>query len=411
MKNLLFVSIAFPPKNDPECIQTAKYFRYLSKSENLNIDVVTSKDPTLFMPEDSSLKEYDTGYRQKIQVPIYENKYSNFLLRKILPEGIDYPDSKFSFYWQWRKVVKQLKQMPDIIYSRSNPLSSSIMAYHLATHIKDIPWVMHLSDPWFLSPLHDYKGKQATFHQTWEKKCLERANKICFTSEPTVSIYEDAYPEHRDKFEYYPNVYDPVYWKENPIRNSNKLNIIFTGGLSGKRSPEPLFRSLRLLKEKSPKILDVLNVVFAGPRDRGILNIFDKYHDLLCVKHVGNLSYPESLCLQRDAHLLLVIDNPFSDARQAVYFPSKVLDYFLAQRKILAITTPGSASDVVVRSAGGYVFAHDEIDSLTDFLSQAVKHFQNTNDQFFFQSDPPVMYDAEHVAKRLEHLILSVCTK
>ena len=73
MKNLLFVSIAFPPKLDPECIQTSKYLKYLANLKNsFNIDVVTSAIPTLFMPFDPYLKPLENGYRQKIEIKIDE---------------------------------------------------------------------------------------------------------------------------------------------------------------------------------------------------------------------------------------------------------------------------------------------------------------------------------------------------
>ena len=92
MKNVLFVSIAFPPKNDPECLQTAKYFKYLVHNGQVNIDVVTSKNPTLFMPVDEKLRKYAKGYRQLVEVPIYENKYTNFLIRKISPDFLNQPE-------------------------------------------------------------------------------------------------------------------------------------------------------------------------------------------------------------------------------------------------------------------------------------------------------------------------------
>ena len=152
--SLLFVSIAFPPKFDSEGLQVAKYFKYLSKEcneNNLPIDVVTSAIPTLFMPEDASLKAADTGYRQKIEIVIRENKYRNFLLRKIAPQLVDRPDSKFNFFQQWEKVVSELKEKPSVIYSRSFPTSSAVMAMKLKEFYK-VPWVMHLSDP--LSLIH-----------------------------------------------------------------------------------------------------------------------------------------------------------------------------------------------------------------------------------------------------------------
>ena len=85
--NILFVSIAFPPKSDSEGLQVAKYFKYLAREKSLNIDVVTSSDETLFMPVDENLRKYSSGYRQIIKVPFFENKYINFIMRKINPSS------------------------------------------------------------------------------------------------------------------------------------------------------------------------------------------------------------------------------------------------------------------------------------------------------------------------------------
>jgi len=144
--NVLFVSIAFPPKNDPECLQTARFFKYLSQENDLQFDVVTSRMPTLFMPADDSLKSLDVGYRSKVEVPIYESKLTNFILRKVGLGDLMFPDSKMTFYWQWKRVVRELKNKPDVIYSRSNPISSAFMAAKLKRHF-NVPWVMHFSDP------------------------------------------------------------------------------------------------------------------------------------------------------------------------------------------------------------------------------------------------------------------------
>src|SRR5690349_9451643 len=101
--NVLFVSIAFPPKNDPECLQTARFFKYLSQENDLQFDVVTSRMPTLFMPADDSLKSLDVGYRSKVEVPIYESKLTNFILRKVGLGDLMFPDSKMTFHWQWKR--------------------------------------------------------------------------------------------------------------------------------------------------------------------------------------------------------------------------------------------------------------------------------------------------------------------
>ena len=121
MLNVLFVSIAFPPKSDSEGLQVAKYFKYLVRDENLTIDVVTSDDKTLFMSIDENLRKYEKGSRQVIKVSFFENKYINFLLRKISPNGLNYPDSKYRFFKKWKKFINKLKnhsilKLIDIIY-------------------------------------------------------------------------------------------------------------------------------------------------------------------------------------------------------------------------------------------------------------------------------------------------------
>ena len=60
MKTLL-ISIAFPPKCDPESLQVAKYCKYLKNEKEIQLEVITSKDPTLFMETDAALQMYREG--------------------------------------------------------------------------------------------------------------------------------------------------------------------------------------------------------------------------------------------------------------------------------------------------------------------------------------------------------------
>src|SRR5262245_30549973 len=105
---VLLVSIAFPPKRDPESLQTARYCKYLKNAENLELQVITSSSPTLFMEDDVTLEHYANGIKIFKKLDIYENKYFNFFLRRINPHWLLYPDSKFSFWWQHRRIASQL---------------------------------------------------------------------------------------------------------------------------------------------------------------------------------------------------------------------------------------------------------------------------------------------------------------
>lgn len=406
MKNVLFVSIAFPPKNDPECLQTAKYFYYLQQHSELSIEVVTSAIPTLYMPVDDDLKRYDKGYSNKVEIPILENKYLNFILRKISAQGIDWPDSKKAFHLKWKQAVNSIRMKPDVIYSRSFPLSSTFLAYKLIEYY-DIPWVMHLSDPWVDSPIHNYTPRQYEFHKEWEKKCIESAAAVCLTSEATISLYQEKYPEMKYKFQYFPNVFDPADMIENPYIQGEKIKIVYTGGLVGKRNISYLLNALDALHKEAPELLKCFEFIFAGALDRLSETHFrqSKYQN---VRHIGVLSYSQALKLQREADYLLIIDNPIDDPKKAVFFPSKLLDYFMAQRKILAITTLGGATDNVLGNVGESTFSHSDTDGLKNHLIKIATAFNNKDLDFFKFKSIPELYSAPFNANKLKDLLLSL---
>ena len=112
-KNILFVSIAFPPKLDPECIQTARYFKNLNTLNRYRYSIVTSTDKTLYMPADPGLKMYTNSAKDITKIKIFENKYFNSIANRVYPSLLQMPDGKFSFHLQWRKVTKKLKSKPD----------------------------------------------------------------------------------------------------------------------------------------------------------------------------------------------------------------------------------------------------------------------------------------------------------
>jgi glycosyltransferase involved in cell wall biosynthesis len=399
--NLLFVSIAFPPKNDPECLQTAKYYKYLSKQLN-SIEVITSKNPTLNMPVDISLNKYLNAASVIHYIKLFETKISNYFFRKIKLSFLSKPDAKFSFHLQYRKALSQLNKKPDVLYSRSFPLSSTMMAYKIRQQT-NIPWVLHLSDPWTLSPLHHYTEQEKKYNEAWEKKCFEAASKICFTSESTIAVYKNKYPQWDQKFEYSPNVYDPDDFVTKPLIQTGKLKIVYTGGLTQERGPQYILDPLKSLFDKDPTIIDYLEVIFAGDMDRANKAIFHTY-ELPFVKHIGQLPYTEAIALQRQAHLLFVIDNPITKPEFAMFFPSKLLDYMMAQRRIFAITTSNSSTYKFLEKLHYQSFNHSETEKTADYIRFCLQQWKDKSYDYFLQPELLEEFSAETQAKKLVSL-------
>jgi hypothetical protein len=109
---------------------------------------------------------------------------------------------------------------------------------------------MHLSDPWALSPLHEFSEKDRIHYLATEQSIIAEADVITFTTEQTKALYQLQYPKEANKFHVFPNVYDPQEITSHPKPMDKKLRIVYTGGLGGKRSVFFLEEVLNLLRRK-----------------------------------------------------------------------------------------------------------------------------------------------------------------
>ena len=396
---LLFVSIAMPPKNDPESLQTAKYLKYLSKK--FDVDIVTSKPNTLWMNNDESLAHYLKNVNQIIEIPIFEPKYLSIISNKFFRNFLK-PDSRFSFHLQSNTVIKNIKQKPDIIYSRAFPLSSVIMAKKLKTHFQ-VPWILHLSDPWTESPLFNFNNSK--YHKTQEQECFELADKITFTSNKTIEIYKNKYPHLSDKFQVLPNVFDEsdkVYSSNKLSLKNNKINLVYTGSLNGNRSFKTISKAIDLLKKENDKTLLNIKFTIAGSVDSYNAKLLENHQDL--IEFVGFLNKNEVLKLQNSADILIAIDFDFKDAKDAIFFPSKLLDYFITEKPILAITNKNSTTDVILKELNHKIIYHKDVNSMVDFI----KNIKSVLNQRF---ETPKGFSAKENVNKLTKLIEEICQK
>jgi len=400
--NLLFVSIAFPPKNDPECIQTAKYFKYIQRQLS-NIDVVTSKVPTLNMPFDEKLLNFCEEPRQIIEIGLKESRYINFIKSRFFKHQMEMPDAKSRFFKEWKSVIGQLNQKPDLIYTRSFPLSSAVMGLKLHKHY-NVPWILHLSDPWVDSPLHHYTARGKNFNSNLEQECFEAAAKVSFTSNHTLDFYANKYPAFADKLVVFPNVYDPDDIKPvNGESKNRKLKIVYTGGLAGSRSPEPFLKALKMLSQDQRGKLEV---IFAGQVDRKNKSILENYSEV-GVNHLGLLSYSDAINLQQEANILLLLDSKIKDPKQAMFFPSKILDYMISGKPVLAVTDLDSSTYQVINNKYGQCFHHEEIESIKNWLASMIDR-NESGKQLMPISAPDENYSALANASRLVNLFKSL---
>lgn len=400
MKNVLFVSIAAPPKTGAESLQTGKYIKYLSKFHHLYL-VTTSPSDSGWKKKDDMLEENIKHLKQLIYIPSFNNRYFQFLINRILPKSLKKPDNDFLFHYYWKFSLEKLNKKPDIIYSRSTPFSSAIMAMKIHKFLK-IPWVMHFSDPWFGNPYHKEEAN-SKYVRDIEKECINLASEITFTSKKTIEVYKNRYPDMQHKFEFMPNVFDNKDLSKPKISFDSKLSFCHTGNFYHSRNPEVLIKAIKTINATHPNLLSNVVFNFAGNMDDYNKQILLE-NELKCINYIGNLTQAECLKVQRKSNILISIDKIVENEMDIVFFPSKIQDYLAAGKKILAITGKGSATWDFIEGKYGRCFDHSEGNELADYIKTLIEDFKNKKSESFIIRDVPHDYSSEFNAKRLSDI-------
>jgi hypothetical protein len=107
----------------------------------------------------------------------------------------------------------------------------------------------------------------------------------------------------------------------------------------------------------------------------------------------------------------MVIDSLDADAIYDTFFPSKLLEYMAAQRRILAVTRGTSTTAEIVRQTGGDVFEKETLPQLVGYLKKCVEKFKERDHAFFFRKEAIDEYAAHVNAQRLEVIFAEALEK
>jgi glycosyltransferase involved in cell wall biosynthesis len=390
-QNVLVVSVSAPPQNSPESLQVAKYLKYLSAS--WKITLVTIKSAGGWRRADDSLNINLAKIKQIIRLPHFTSGIYFRVLKIFFRNSIVRPDQDFLFFYQWKRAVKAIKDKPSLIYSRSTPFSSSIMALRLKKHY-NVPWVMHLSDPWSISPHFAYTGSVRMYHEAMELECIKYADIVSLTSYETIDAYKSRYPQYADKFRFFSNVYNDEELTPNPFQFNGKLRFVYAGNFYGEgRSPEFLLRAIKQIVNGHNNFFDNAEFIFIGRFNKDIQDIFNAYN-FSFIKIRKEYSFEDSVSEQRNGHVMILIDWKF-EQEKSIFFLSKILGYMASQRTILAITEKGSTCYNVIEGKYGHCYDHYDTDGIAAYLTNAVNNYQQKNLKFFTVENPDPAYSSQ----------------
>jgi len=376
------VAMAAPPQKGAESIQIGRYLKYLT--EKFNIELVTANTPTRgWLAADSTLAK-DGRVQHRVTIKSYSRGWLTKLHRIA-----GRPAAEERFAESDRQVINRLQLRPDLIYSRALPHASTLLAARLKAHFR-VPWVLHLSDPWADSA---FVTTNRQVHQL-EKSCLAQADRITLTSEPTVRFYKEKYPELAGKFIFMPNVHDAPAPVPRTAAPAGKITIVHTGNFYGRRNPEALLTVLKSLNKEGCR--NGPEFIFAGEADDYTRKLF-RHFNLPQVTYLGSLTLADSLQLQQQSDVLLVIDKPYEKPTDLLPLPSKLLDYCATGKPILALSPENSATtQFIEKHRLGLCFDYNRLLELKTLLHQLDSHHSLFNQQPIW----PEKYNSRYNAKR-----------
>lgn len=401
MKHILLVALSAPPKNSPESFQIDRLLSSLDP--DIRVTLLTTPTVAGWERYDQSLAKVRPNV-QMLVAALPAHHYSVRVLANHRLRRFHVPDSDFWITWLVHSLYRKLRDnQPDAIYSRSFPFSSAILARRLS-QLLDIPWMMHLSDPWFANPYRSISIEQAKSDRQLEERCFLDAKKIALTTEGQADFYRRRYPSLASKISVTPNMMptgEPSPQTTAVTRKANEpIRLVYTGALYGHRSPAPLLEAVKQAIAKTTVINDSIRIEFYG-------NVSTEYASLIqdcpIAHYYGALPYNETVSVQKSADVLLVFEPDLNHELQSHFLPSKVLDYLHLGKPILAITPEGSETARLCDIGAGWAFSPGDIGGIAATLSKMATSSVTLSMQD--SEDYRMAYSPAHVVPKLQAIL------
>jgi Glycosyl transferase 4-like domain len=364
--NLLVIAPCAPPQNAAEAIQVGRILTQLDSCATGRLVTMRPDAGGAWAARDASLalalSNFDTQY---LALPLHA--VAKRLLMSHHLQRFHVPDALRWMVWRTPEVLRALPHKPDVIYTRSYPMSAALMGLKLANAL-DVPWIMHLSDPWADSPY----GTPNARNEAFEAACFARADVVTLTTGKQAEHYRAKYPAYAANIHVCPNVMpgeeEVRAWQAAapPRANDECLHLVFAGNLYGARSIAPLIAAIEHLRDTRPEILSRLRVDVYGHAQEPSLGMLRASSQV--VHYHGPVAFSASCAVQAAADMVLSIEPDLPHPLGNSFLPSKVLECLALQRPLLAITPTGSETAALCAQGYGWAVSASNPQALAECL-------------------------------------------
>lgn len=339
---VLVISPLFPPSPNSEAICGGKFVLALMESGIKTSVIFSSNVQTVSMFDESRMWEPLRDIA--IDVP---NQPVSILKRCSL--GIRYQSTSWVSWTHL--VVSKARELHsrnrfDVVVSRSLPRHAHIAGYWVACTLK-LPWVAVDNDPWDFSGFAPTKTLSPDWRMTpnfrfWRRRILAGADRLCF---PCDRLRDFCFKGLRRTAG---SLIVPHIGRAVTSERRADFLIVHTGKLGSNeitaRSPAPLLEAMKQLFLFRPAAKLRTRLLLVGPEDAKTVEYARSLGLSEHVTSTGVVNYEESLGYIAQAAVCLLIE---ANLKEGVFLPSKLCDYIVARKPVLALSPElGTVADL-----------------------------------------------------------------
>lgn len=319
-------------------------------------------------------------------------------------------DTWLPLFWLRKNIILEtIEQInPDVLWSTGDPWSSHWLARQIAQK-KNVPWVADFRDPWTLGDINlkERSSFSRAVDERAERKIVEKATILTFTSRATEKLYQNHYADLEPQTATFYNCFDMELYnqpvEESLLFNTNKLNLLFFGKFRRLSPARPLVDILARLNEGSENKELPISVHSFGElspedaayaREKGVLSYFKIQDPVPPEKALSVLSQADLLWLSTDPERVNII-------------PAKLWDYLAARQPVLSIAPNPEIADILNQTGAGVQIDHHKRGKVADLLNECILAKQQGKPlplPASMNKETIKEYEASHVTRRLASL-------
>ena len=337
---------------------------------------------------------------------------------------------------------------PSVVFASAPPFPSLLAGFHLAEQY-GLGLILEFRDAWFTGMPWPYKNRwQRRGARHWERRCVQKADKIITVTDAYRRILIDAYGAEVGKKTFtIRHGYDARTNDDESIlplidglvEDKDSFLITHTGQfqgfdvierhpwrrigqgflriLLGARScsqlrlewqcPYNLMAAVAQAAEENQEFRRNYRLVFAGQKFEQIKRWAEQM-DLEHVHQLGSIPPAQARKLMRHSDLLVLLLYGITNCDYHWCVPSKIYSYLSTGKTVLALVPAGEARDIVCQAGTGVAAAPDDVSGIAQQLLTIFEEDQSGQSERKLNWEFITQFDLKIQQRKLEEVILSV---